>query len=121
VNRIPPFARGMAIIALIAFAIVVFNLQASVTTAGTLIRFVFYLAIGIVAYMLWRDFGRREIGMWPQRSQWVFYGAVGLLLVDIGWYVASARGGRDLLAFVLVAAACIYAAVRTWREQHRYS
>jgi hypothetical protein len=121
VNRISPFMRGMAIIAVIALAVVVLNLQTSLTTAGTLVRFAFYLAIGVVAYMLWRDFGRREIGVWPQRAQWVFYGAVGLFLVDIGWYVASSRGGRDLLAFVVVASVCIYAAVKTWREQHRYS
>ncbi len=111
----------MAIIALIALAVVVLNLQTSLSTAATLVRFGFYLAIAFVAYMLWRDFGRREIGLWPQRPQRVFYGAVALLLVDAGWYFSAALGGRDLLAFVLVAAACIYAAVKTWREQHRYS
>jgi hypothetical protein len=121
VNRISPFARGMAIIAIVALAIVVLNLQASVTTAGTLIRFVFYLAIGIVAYMLWRDFGRREIAIWPRRSQWVFYSAAGLLLVDIGWWFATRGGGPDLLAAVLVAAACAYTGVKIWLEQHRYS
>jgi ABC-type nickel/cobalt efflux system permease component RcnA len=121
VNRISPFARGMAVIALIAFAVVVLNLQTSLSTAATLVRLAFYLAIGLAAYMLWRDFGRREIGLWPQHAQRVFYGAVGLLLVDGGWYFSTALGGRDLLAFLIVAAVCIYAAVKTWREQHRYS
>ena len=71
--------------------------------------------------MLWRDFGRREIGIWPQRAQRVFYGAVALFLVDLGWFFAVSLTGRDLLAFFVVAAACIYAAVRTWRIQQRYT
>jgi hypothetical protein len=86
-----------------------------------IVRFVFYIAIAVVAYMLWRDFGRREIGLWPTRQQRVFYGSVALFLVDLGWYFATFPTGRDLLAFFLVAAACVYAAVRTWRDQQRYS
>jgi peptidoglycan/LPS O-acetylase OafA/YrhL len=119
-RRIPPFARGMLIIALIAGAIVVLDQERSLTTASTLLRFGFYLAIAFAAYMLWRDFGRREISLWPRRQQWVFYSAVALLLVDLGWYFATPLNGRDLLAFILVAAACIYAGIRTWRDQHRY-
>jgi len=120
-NRISPFMRGIAIIAIIALAVVVLNLQTSLSTAATLVRVGFYLAVALVVYLFWRDFGRREIGVWAQRAQWVFYGAVGLLLVDIGWYFATALDGRDLLAFLVVAAVCVYAAVKTWREQHRYS
>jgi hypothetical protein len=111
----------MAIIAFVAVAIVLLDQEQSLTTAATLIRFAFYLAIAFVAYLLWRDFGRREIELWPGRQQVVFYSAVGLFLVDLGWYFATPLSGPDLLAFFLVAAACIYAAVRTWREQHRYS
>ncbi len=52
----------------------------------------------------------------------MFYcSAVALLLVDLGWFFATSLSGRNLLAFFLVAAACIYAGVRTWRHQHRYS
>lgn len=120
-NRISPFARGLAIIALIALAVVVLDLQTSLSTAATLVRFGFYLAIALVAYMFWRDFGRREIGVWPRHAQWVFYGAVATFLVDVGWYFATALGGRNLLAFIVVAVVSVYAAVRTWREQHRYS
>jgi len=120
-NRVPPFARGMIVIALISGAIVVLNKETALNTASTLIRFAFYIAIAVAAYMFWRDFGRREIALWPTRQQRVFYGAIALFLVDLGWYFATPLTGRDLLAFFLVAAACIYAAVRTWREQHRYS
>jgi peptidoglycan/LPS O-acetylase OafA/YrhL len=120
-RRIPPFARGLLIIAVIAAAIVVLDQERSLTTASTLLRFGFYLAIAFAAYLVWRDFGRREIALWPRRPQWVFYGAVALLLVDLGWYFATPLSGRDLLAFLLVAAAAVYAGVRTWRDQHRYS
>jgi hypothetical protein len=111
----------MIVIALIAVVIVVLDQERSLTTAATLVRFGFYLAIALAAYLLWRDFGRREIELWPRRQQVVFYSAVGLLLVDLGWYFATPLSGRDLLAFLVVAAACVYAGVRTWREQHRYS
>jgi len=44
VRRIPPFARGLGVIALIALAVVLLNQQTSLTTASTLVRFGFYLA-----------------------------------------------------------------------------
>ncbi len=119
-RRIPPFARGMLVIAVIAALIVVLNLETSLTTAGLLVRVAFFLAIAFVVYMLWRDFGRRELALWPSRAQWVFYGAAALLVVDIGWYFVQGVSGPDALVFFLVAGACIYAGVRTWRDQHRY-
>jgi len=120
-SRVPPFVRGMIVIALIAGAVVVLNKETALDTASTLVRFGFYVAIAVAAYLFWRDFGRREISLWPARQQRVFYGAIALFLVDLGWYFATPLTGRDLLAFFVAAAACIYAAVRTWREQHRYS
>jgi hypothetical protein len=122
--RISPFVRGMAVIAAIALVIVVLNQETALVTAGLLLSVAFYFAIALVAYLLWRDFGRREISMWPTRQQRVFYGAVALFVIDAGWYLTSrftgALRGPDLLAFFLVAGACIYAAVRTWRDQNRY-
>jgi hypothetical protein len=120
-SRIPPFARGMLVIAAIAAVIVVFNIETSLSTAALLVRVAFFLVIGFVAYMLWRDFGRREISIWPTRAQWVFYGAVALFVVDLGWYFVHGVSGPDALVFFLVAGACIYAAVRTWRDQRTYS
>jgi hypothetical protein len=49
----------------------------------------------------------------------VIYAAVGLLVVDIGWWLVGRLAGRDALVAILVAAACVYAGVRTWREQKR--
>jgi drug/metabolite transporter (DMT)-like permease len=124
-NRISPFVRGMAIIAAVAAVIVVLDAETALVTAGFLLSVAFYFAIAFVAYLLWRDFGRREISMWPPRQQRVFYGAVALFVIDAGWYFTAkfttSLTGPDLLAFFLVAAACVYAAVRTWRDQKRYS
>ena len=33
----------------------------------------------------------------------------------------AALANPDALAFFLVLAACVYAAVRVWRDEHRYS
>jgi len=118
--RIPPFARGMLIIAAVALAIVVLNLETALSTAGLLVRVAIFLAIALVAYLYWRDFGRREIGVWEARRQWVFYGAVALLVLDLIWWFVSALSGVNALVFFLVAGACVFAAVRTWREQRRY-
>ena len=110
----------MAIIALIAAVIVVLDQERSLTTASTLVRFGFYIAIAFAAYLIWRDFGRREIELWPRRQQSVFYGAVALALVDLGWYFATPLSGATCSRSSSCSAACVYACVRTWRDQHRY-
>ena len=119
--RIPPFLRGMLIIAAIALVVVVLNLETALSTAALLVRVAFVLAIAFVAYLLWRDFGRREIGFWDRRRQWVFYGAIALFVVDLGWWLLTSLSGPDALVFFVVAAVCVFVAIRTWREQHRYS
>jgi hypothetical protein len=118
-RHISPFIRNLAILALLALAIVILNQETALATAGTLLRFAFFIAIAVVAYFFWRDFGRREIETWASRAQWVFYGAIALFVVDLGWYFFGHPSGRDALAFFIVAAACAYAAIRTWREQRR--
>jgi hypothetical protein len=118
--KISPFVRGMLIIAAISLLVVVLNLETALSTAGVLLRLAFFLAIALVAYLFWRDFGRREIGLWQARQQWVFYGAVALLVVDLGWFFIVGVSGVDALIFFLVAGACVYAGVRTWRDQRRY-
>ena len=45
----PDPGRGRAVI-------VVFDQQTALVTAGTLLRFAFFIAIAIVAYFYWRDF-----------------------------------------------------------------
>ncbi len=112
-----PFVRNLLILAAVAGVIVLLNLEVALLTAGVLVRLAFIIAIAVVAYFYWRDFGRREISTWPQRAAWVFYGAAALLVVDIGWWMLSGLAGRDLLAAILVAVACGYAGFRTWRDQ----
>jgi hypothetical protein len=114
-----PFIRNLLILAVVALAIVLLNAETALATAGTLVRFAFFIAIAVVAYFFWRDIGRREIELWPTQRQWVFYAAVALLVVDIGWWLTAHPSGRDALAFILVAAACVYAGVRIWRDQKR--
>jgi hypothetical protein len=114
---VSPFVRNLLILAAVAVVIVLLNLQVAVITAGLLLRIAFVIAIAVVVYFYWRDFGRREISMWPQRAAWVFYAAAALLIVDLGWMMLGGLAGRDLLAALLVAAACGYAGYRTWRDQ----
>jgi amino acid transporter len=116
-----PFVRNLLIVAVVALAIVLLNQETALVTAGALLRVAFFIAIGVVAYFYWRDFGRREIELWPTRAQRVVYAAVVLLVVDVGWWLWAAPAGRELLVFVVVAAACVFAAVRTWREQKSLS
>jgi hypothetical protein len=118
--RIPSFLRGMLIIAAVSLLIVVLHLETALSTAALLLRVAFFLAIALVAYLYWRDFGRREISVWQTRQQWVFYGAVALLVVDLAWWFVGGLSGVDALVFFVVAAASVYAAVRTWRDQRRY-
>lgn len=113
------FVRNLLILAGVALVVVVLNLQVAVLTVGLLLRIAFLIAIAVVAYFYWRDFARREIETWPARAAWVLYGAVALLVVDLGWYSFSSPQGRNALVFVIVLAACVYAGVRTWREQKK--
>lgn len=116
-RNINPFVRNLAILAVIALLVVVLNQETALATAGTLLRFAFVIAIAIVAYFAWRDFGRREIQTWPARQAAIFYCAAGLLVVDIGWIMLSSLAGRDLLTFLVVLAICLYVGIRTWRDQ----
>jgi hypothetical protein len=118
--RISPLVRNLLILAAVSAAIVALNQTTSLVTASLLLQVAFFLAITFAAYLFWRDFGRREISLWPERQQYVFYGACGLFLVDLGWFFFAHPSGRDALVFFLVAGACIFAAFQTWRRQTTY-
>ena len=115
-----PFLRNLAILAAVAAVIVVLNQETALVTAAALLRVAFFIVIGVVAYFFWRDFARREIETWPSRAATVFYAAVALLVVDIGWFALATLSGRDALAFIVVAAICVYVGIRTWRSQRSY-
>ena len=114
-----PTVRGLALVAAFALVVVVLSLEESIATAGALLRVAFFLAVAFFLFLMWRE-RRSEIETWDDRSRYVFYAAVILAVVDIGMLIALTPSGPDAVAFFLVLAACVYAVVRVWREQHRY-
>jgi hypothetical protein len=116
-DGVSPFLRNLLILAAVALLVVIFNQETALSTAALLLRFAFIVMLGVVAYFFWRDIGRREISTWPDRAARVFYAAVALFVVDLGWFMLVGLAGRDLLAFAVVAAVCVYVGFRTWREQ----
>lgn len=115
-----PTVRGLALVAVVAFLIVLFSLEESLATVGGLLRIAFFLAIAFFLFLLWRE-RRGDIETWSDRGQRVFYAAIVLAVVDVGALIGLGASGPDALAFFLVLGACAYAAVRVWRDEHRYS
>jgi hypothetical protein len=115
-----PTVRGLALVALVAFLIVIFSLEESLATVGGLLRIAFFLAIAFFLFLLWRE-RRADIETWSDRGRYVFYGAIALAVLDIGMLIGLGLNGPESLAFVAVLAACAYAIFRTWRDEHRYS
>jgi small-conductance mechanosensitive channel len=117
--RISPFLRGLLILAVIAGLIVVFQLEQTLVALTILAKVAFLLAIAYFIFLTWRE--RREgIATWPQRAQWVFYGAAVVAVADVGVYWYGGAVGYQVLAFVAVLALCGIAMFRTWRDQHTY-
>jgi hypothetical protein len=112
--------RGFLIIGLVAAVVVVLSLQPVLATVGGLLRIAFFLAIAFFLFLLWRE-RRSDIEAWNDRSRKVFYAAVALAVVDVGALIGLRPAGPDALAFFLVLAACAYAAVRVWLDEHRYT
>ena len=121
IANVNPFLRGMAIVALIAVVVVVLQLQATLAALYLLARIAFFLAIAFFLYMVWRE-RRGDIAMWSRRAQWVFYGAVALLVADVAWFVlGGGHRGLDALAFLVVLAVGGFSIWRVWRDQHTFS
>jgi small-conductance mechanosensitive channel len=114
------FLRGLALVALVSLVIVLFSLEASLQTAGALVRVAFFLAIAFFLFLLWRE-RRSEIEAWSDLSRRTFYGAILLAIVAIGALIGLAPRGADVIAFVVVLACCAWAIVRVWRREHHYS
>jgi small-conductance mechanosensitive channel len=112
--------RGFAVIALIAFAVVVFQLQSTLATVGGLLRIAFFLAVAFFLFLVWRE-RRSDIETWSTTGRRVFYGAIALAVVDVGALIGLRPSGIDAVAFILVLLACAYAVWRVWRDEHRYA
>ncbi|CAN5814450.1 MAG: hypothetical protein H0T97_04435 [Actinobacteria bacterium] len=118
-DRIPPLARGLGIIALIAIVVVVLSLEPVLATVGGLLRIAFFLAIAFFLFLLWRE-RRGDLEAWSERNRKVFYAAIILAVVAIGMAIGLGVPGRDAFALILILAACAYVVVRVWRLEHRY-
>ena len=117
-----PTLRGFLIIAAIVAVIVVLSLEETVVSLHLIARIAFFIAIGVVLYLLWRDRVRHDAQSWPPRARWVFYGGGALILVDMGAFVLGyLRAGLDAVAFLAVLALCGWSMFRVWRDQKSYS
>ncbi len=114
-----PTASGFLVIAAIALVVVVLSLESTLTAIGGLLRIAFFLAIAFFLFLVWKE-RRSDIETWSERGKRVFYAAAILAVVDVGMFVGLRPSGPDALAFVLVLAACGYAAFRVWRDEHHY-
>ncbi len=118
-DSIPPLARGLGIVALIAVVVVVLSLEPVLATVGGLLRIVFFLAVAFFLFLLWRE-RRGDLEAWTELNRKLFYCALALAVLAIGMAIGLGVPGRDALALVLVLAACVYVVVRVWRLEHRY-
>ena len=112
--------RGLAIVALIALAVVVFSLEPVLAVTGGLLRIAFFLAVAFFLFLMWRE-RRGDLEAWSDRSRRVFYAAIVLAVVDIGAAIGLTPMGGDAIAFFVVLGCCAWVIVRTWRDEHRYT
>jgi hypothetical protein len=119
-DRIPPLARGLGILAIVAVVVVVLSLEPVVATVGGILRIAFFLAIAFFLFLLWRE-RRGDLEAWTDWNRKLFYAAVVLAVVAIGLAIGyGLPGTRDAFALVVVLLACGYVLVRVWRAEHRY-
>jgi len=119
-DRIPPLARGLGIVAVIAVVVVVLSLEPVVATVGGILRIAFFLAVALFLFMVWRE-RRGDLEAWSDWNRKLFYGAVALAVVAIGLMIGyGLPESRDAFALVAVIGLCVYVIVRIWRTEHRY-
>jgi hypothetical protein len=116
-----PTLRGFLIILVVAAGITALQLQVALDAVLIVLRVLFLIAIAFLLYTLWRN-NRTELATWPRRALVVFYGAAIVAMVDIAaaFVTTFPDGGLEALVFFLVLAACAFAMIRVWRDQHSY-
>ena len=119
-RNISPFIRNLLILAVIAAAVVILNQEVALSVVGALVRVAFFIAIAVVAYFFWRDFGRREIVDLAGRAAGGHLrggraagGRPGCLVHQPAVGTHRARADRRSLR------SAVYAGVRTWLNQRR--
>ncbi len=119
-NRIPPLVRGLGIVALIAVVVVVLSLEPVLAAIGGILSIAFFLAVAFFLFLVWRE-RRGDLEAWSEWNRRLFYGAIGLAVVDVGLAIGLGfPSGIGAFAFVVVLIACAYVVVRVWRLEHRY-
>lgn len=119
-DRVPPLARGIGIVALLAVVVVVLSLEPVLAAIGGLLRIAFFLAIAFFLFLVWRE-RRGDLEAWSEWNRRLFYAAIVLAVVAVGtWIGFGLREARDALGLILVLAGCVYVVVRVWRLEHRY-
>jgi small-conductance mechanosensitive channel len=114
-----PTLRGFLILALVALIVVVLQLENTLIALTIIARIAFILAIAFFVFLVWRE-RREEIGSWPRRATWAFYGAAILAVIDLAAYWYGGAHGLQLIAFIVVLLLCGLAMFRIWRDQHHY-
>jgi hypothetical protein len=117
-DRIPPFARGMALIAIVAIVVIVLSLEPVLATVGGLLQIAFFLAIAFFLFLVWRE-RRGDLEAWSEWNRRVFYAAIVLIVLDVGMLIGLSPSGPDALAFFFVLGACVWTLVRVWRAEHQ--
>jgi predicted MFS family arabinose efflux permease len=119
-DRVPPLARGVAIVAAIALVVVVLSLEPVVATVGGILQIAFFLAIALFLFLVWRE-RRADLEAWSGWNRRLFYAAIALAVVALGLVIGyGLPESRDAFALVAVLGACAYVIVRVWRAEHRY-
>jgi hypothetical protein len=119
-ERIPPLARGLGIVALIAGVVVALSLEPVLAAIGGILQIAFFLAVAFFLFLVWRE-KRGDLEAWSEWNRRLFYGAIALAVVDIGLAIGLGfPAGVGAFAFVVVLVACAYVVVRVWRLEHRY-
>jgi small-conductance mechanosensitive channel len=114
-----PTLRGFLIIVAIVLVIVLLSLQNTVVSLLIIARIAFFLAIAFFIYLLWRE-RRADIGTWPGRAQFAFYGGALLTVAALGVFFLRGVSGRSALAFFLILGLSGFSMFRVWRDQHTY-
>lgn len=114
-----PSVRGFLVLGLIAATVVVLNLSTALASLYVIARIAFLLAIAFFVFLLWRE-RREEIGAWPARARFAFYGAALVIVATILAYTLLGASGPAAAAALLTVIICGFAMFRTWRDQRTF-